>query len=99
MPNSIMPDEKPMEQDPVDAAIAARSEDYLLVKRRARFYGWLTLFNLVAFVMVLKGMPLHSLWQFAGPVLGISLVCISATAGRYCIMHLANSFEARKAQR
>lgn len=84
------------DHDPVDAAIAARAEDFAFVKKKAKFYGWLTLANLVAFALVLKGMPMHGLWPILGPVLGISLVCISATAGRYLLMHLTDSYDVRK---
>ena len=91
--------DEPTDRDPVDAAIAARAEDFALVKKRAKFYGWLALANLAAFALVLKGMPMHVLWPILGPVLGISLVCISATAGRYFVMHLSNLYDARKVLR
>jgi hypothetical protein len=32
--------DEPTDRDPVDAAIAARAEDFALVKKRAKFYGW-----------------------------------------------------------
>lgn len=94
-----MPNNNQVKKDPIAAAILARAEDDLLVQRRARFYGCLAFINLIAFALVLKGMPLHYLWEFIGPILGISLLFISTSALHYGIMHLANSFEDRKAQR
>ena len=90
-----MPDHERIDQDPLSAAEAARAEDLLLVKRKARIYGRLALVNLAAFVLVLKGMPMHALWPVLGPAFGISLVCISATAGRYFVMQLSDSLNSQ----
>ena len=43
-------------------------------KRKAKFYGTLMFFSLVAFALMLKGMPAHALAPYLGTILGISLM-------------------------
>lgn len=91
--------EEPINRDPLDEAMAVKAKDVLMVKKRAKLYGWLTLGNFVTFALMLRGMPMHALWPVLGPVLGISLVCVSATAGRYFVGHLLNLNDARRVAR
>ena len=91
-----MEDNHQTNRDTLSAAIAARAEDLALVKHKAKFYSRLALANLAAFAVVLKGMPMHALWNTVGPLFGISLVCVSATAGYYWVVFLTDSVDARK---
>ena len=83
----------PMDRDPLSLAEAAKLADFARVKKKAKLYGCLALVNLVAFSLVLKGMPLHALWPKLGPALGISLACVSATAGHYFVMYLTDLYD------
>ena len=85
--------------DQGDPVAWARAGAIALSKRKARFYGSIALINLVAFALVLKGMPAHALWPYFGPVLGILLVLVSAVAGFYSAVLLTDGMDARKSRR
>lgn len=68
------------ENDPV---AWARAETIAFSKKKAKFWGALALANMVACALLLKGMPGHALWPYLGPILGITLVCLTAVAGFY----------------
>ena len=71
--------------DRADGVAWARAETIAFSKKKAKFWGILALANLVTFVLLLKGMPGHTLWPYLGPALGITLVCLIAVAGFYAV--------------
>jgi hypothetical protein len=76
----------------------AREETVRFSKQKARRYGSWTMANLVAFALLLKGMPGHSLWPILGPLLGITLVCLTAITGFYLIAILGEWVDVRKSR-
>ena len=77
--------------DPADAVARARAATIAFSKKKGKFWGALALASLVAFVLLLKGMPGHKLWTYLGPELGITLVCLIAVAGFYAVALIAES--------
>ena len=78
-----------------DPVAWARAETSAFSRHRAKTYALLALMNLVAFALTLKGMPLHTLWPFIGPALGILLVCLAAVAGFYAVVLLGEWMDGR----
>lgn len=63
----------------------ARLETIVYAKRRIRLYGVFALTDLLIFILVLKGMPLHTLWPFVGWISGIALVCLLTVTGFHAV--------------
>ena len=73
-----------------------RAETIARAKRKAKFYGILMFFSLVAVALMLKGMPAHALWPYLGTILGISLVYLLAVSGFYATALLFDWLDARQ---
>jgi hypothetical protein len=71
------------------------SGDNRIFKEEAKFWGTLALANLVVFVLLLNGMPGHTLWPSLGPALGITLVCLIAAAGFYAVAVIGESYRGK----
>ena len=79
-----------------DPVAWARAETIAFSKKKAKFYGALALANLVVFILLLKGMPVHILWPYLGPVFGITLVCLAAVAGFYAVALIGEYMDGTK---
>ena len=86
-------DEHNDRDDPYARVLA---ETMAFYKRKAKFYGTLMFFNLVAFALMRKGMPAYALWPYLGTILGISLVYLLAVSGFYATALLFDWLDARQ---
>lgn len=58
-----------------DPVARARAETAAFTKRKLRRYGLLTLGNVAAIALILKGMPAHAIAPVVGVPLAISFAC------------------------
>jgi len=79
---------KEHEADELDELERLRIDLLAESKKKAKFYGVITLLNLIVFLLMLKGMPAHSLAPSLGPFLVSTLVILLAITGYYCLAFL-----------
>ena len=77
-----------------------RAETMAFSKRKAKFYGTLLFFNVVAVVILAKGMPARALWpylaQYLGQILVISAGLLFAVSGFYATALLFDWLDGRQ---
>jgi hypothetical protein len=68
-----------------DPVAWARAETIAFSKRKAKRYALFLFINVIAIVLISKGMPAHALWPIAGLPLLISFGCLFAATGFYTV--------------
>ena len=96
---NTIPDMKSEDEKDQDFVAWANAETLAFTKRKAKLWGTVALTNLVAFALMLKGMPAHALAPFLGTPVGISLMFVSAVAGYYGLRHLDERVRLRHRQK
>ena len=89
-------DEHNDRDDPFARAIA---ESIAHAKRKAKFYGTLSFFNVVAVVLIAKGMPAHALAPYLGLILASSAPLLLVLTLVHATDILVNWLEERKRRR
>ena len=82
-----------------DLVAWARAETIAFTRKKTKFYGTVWIINLIAFSLLLNGMPAHNLAPILGLPLGILLALSSAVALYYASWFLEEWVAARKRNR
>ena len=79
-----------------DPVAWARAETATYTRRQLKRYGLLTLANIAAFAMILKGMPAHGLAPLLGIPLAMSFACFFAPTLYYGAMLVGEKLDAKQ---
>ena len=93
---STTENDRQREDDPV---AWARAETIRFAKRKAKRYGILLLVNVVAIIVIAKGMPAHSLWPILGLPLLLCFGCLFAAAGFHSVALFGAWADGRKSEK